>query len=169
MGYKGKKCQLSMKKLILIAVILMWIKTIVYSQDANNHCTKLQSSFVHHLRYPKDLEKASIPSFFTLKVQYDEKTKQFNLEFSDSAHPLMIKELLRIKDKLDFNVVYDDLNMGKRDIPIMIPVEIRLARVSKEFSDPKSKVSQDLYNFNGTQVFGDVYFYAPLVLTVIND
>lgn len=158
-----------MKKLIMIAVIVMWTNSVVYGQRINNNLSKLQSSFVKYIRYPMDLEKASIPSFFTLKVQYDEKTKQYNLEFSDSAHPLMIKEVLRIKDKLDFNVVYDDLNMENRDTPIIIPIEIRLARVSREFSNPKNKVSQDLYNFKGRQVFGDVYFYAPLVLTVIND
>jgi hypothetical protein len=158
-----------MKKLIIIAVILMWTNSVVYSQGINNNWSKLQSSFVKFIRYPKDLEKASIPSFFTLKVQYDEKAKQYNLEFSDSAHPLMIKEVLRIKDKLDFNLVYDDLNIKKRDIPIMIPVEIRLARASREFSDPKGKVSQDLYSFNGKQAFGNFYFYSPLALTVIND
>ena len=151
-----------MKKLIMIAVIVMWTNSVVYSQGINNNLSKLQSSFVKYIRYPMDLEKASIPSFFTLKVQYDEKTKQYNLEFSDSAHPLIIKELLRIKDKLDFNVVYDDLNMENRDTPIMIPIEIKLARVSREFSNPKSKVSQDLYNFKGKQAFGEFIFTPPL-------
>ena len=151
-----------MKKLIMIAVILMWTKSVVYSQGVNNNWAKLQSVFVKYIRYPKELEKASIPSFFTLKVQYDEKAKQYNLEFSDSAHPLMIKEVLRIKDKLDFNLVYDDLNIEKRDIPIITPIEIRLARVSREFSDPKSTVSQNLYSFKGKQAFGEFIFTPQL-------
>ncbi|KKO92468.1 hypothetical protein AAW12_05045 [Sphingobacterium sp. Ag1] len=158
-----------MKKSVIIALMLILFHGIVYSQETNNHGAKLQSSFVTHLRYPKDLEKASIPSFFTVMVQYDEKARQYNLEFSDSAHPLMIKELLRIKDKLDFNSVYEDLNIEKRNLPIIIPIEIRLAKVSKEFSDPKSNVTKNLYNFKGKQAFGEFYFYAPLVLTVIND
>lgn len=156
--------------LIVIAIIANFMHS--YAQkdpELKNNWAKLQSGFVKYIRYPKDLEKASIPSFFTLKVQYDEKAKQYNLEFSDSAHPLMIKEVLRIKDKLDFNLVYDDLTIEKRDIPIIIPIEIRLARVSREFSDPKSTVSQNLYNFKGKQAFGNFYFYAPLALTVIND
>ncbi|WP_286860272.1 MULTISPECIES: hypothetical protein [Sphingobacterium] len=153
-----------MKKLIMIAVILMWTKSIVYSQDANIHRSKLQSSFAYHLRYPKELEKAALPSFFTLKVQYDHKAKQYNLEFSDSAHPLMIKEVLRIKDKLDFNAVYDDFNLGNRDIPIMIPIEIKMQRASPKFSDPTTKISQHLYNFKGKQAFGEFIFTHPLSL-----
>lgn len=158
-----------MKKSVIIALTLILFNNIVYSQDTNYHGAKLQLNFVTHLRYPKDLEKASIPSFFTLKVQYNEKAKQYSLEFSDSAHPLVIKELLRVKDKLDFNLVYDDLNVKKRDLPILIPIEIRLARVSKGFSNPKSNVPKDLYNFKGKQSFGEFYFYPPLVLLVINE
>ncbi|WP_324759453.1 hypothetical protein AB3466_06620 [Sphingobacterium thalpophilum] len=164
-----EKMSMDMKKLVMIAAILMCTVDIVYSQDAYNNWSKLQSNFVRHIRYPIDLEKASIPSFFTLKVQYNKKAKQYDLEFSDSAHPLMINEILRIKDKLDFDVVYKDLNIENHDIPIMIPIEIKIARVSHVFSDPKSKVSQDLYNFKGQQAIGDFWFYSPLVLMVINN
>lgn len=158
-----------MKKSLIIALILISFHGIVYSQEANNPGAKLQSSFVTHLRYPKDLEKASIPSFFALKVQHNEKAKQYNLEFSDSADPLIIKEILRIREKLDFDLVYNDLNIEQRDIPIIIPIEIRLAKVSKEFSAPKNRISQNLINFQGKQAVGEFYFYAPLVLLVVND
>lgn len=152
-----------MKKLI-IAFILIWTCSIAYSQNANNNWNKIKWNFIKHFRYPDDLEKASIPSFFTLKVHYDEKVKQYNLEFSDSTHPLMIKEVLRIKDKLDFDQIYEDLNIENRDIPIIIPVEIKIQSASQQFSDPKNKTFQDLYNFKGKQAVGEFILISPLSL-----
>lgn len=40
----------------------------------------------------------------------------------------------------------------------MIPIMIKIQRAPPELSDPKSKVSHDLYNFKGTQAFGEFAF-----------
>lgn len=175
--------------------MLFCIEGIAQNLKENSNWTKLQNSFLRNFRYPTDLEKDSIPSFITLKVLYHDSDTSFTIDFSDNAHPLVIEEFLRVKDKLNFKSVYKDLEITDNKIPVLIPIQIQMNRPSVLFlkpesfvfkirgaeeeldsdessstkSVPKNQVMKDMHTFKGELTRGECYFYTPISLFIIND
>lgn len=183
-----------MKYTIMMLMLLLGSKSIAQALDEYGPSSEFQKSLNLNIKYPTDLIRDSIPSFVTLKVLFDKDTS-YTIDFSDNAQPLVIKEFLRIKDKLDFKSVYKDLEITNHKIPVLIPIQIEMVIPSilflKPKSDvlndknaegeldndeptflkryPKSEIFKDMYTFKGELAIGEFYIYRPINLLITND
>ncbi|WP_400263065.1 hypothetical protein ACFX5U_08350 [Sphingobacterium sp. SG20118] len=184
-----------MKYAVMMMMMLLCIKGIAQALDDYGPSSEFKKSLGLNLKYPPDLIRDSIPSFITLKVLFDGKDTSCTIDFSDNAHPQVIKEFLRIKDKLNFKSVYKDLKITNHQIPVLIPIQIEMVIPSTLFlkpkSDvltdketkgeldsnepsffktyPKSEVFKDMYTFKEKLAIGEFYIYRPISLLIMNN
>jgi hypothetical protein len=155
-------------KRLLILILLTGVGYAGYSQAKSaDSSPTFEKSFYSNFKHPKGLMDAKTPVFGVMKVWFDKKGAVDSLDFSDSVPIEFAAEMQRVKSKVNFSEIYQNLEISDSSIPVLIPVQMD---AMKSFFGPASVKKEDLeklYLFKGKPIAGEFVFYKPIYLLYI--
>lgn len=114
-------------KFIINIFLLISSVSVLSAQEKQSEdlFSQFEHSFVKNFKIPPQLHERCLPIITIMSITFDEYGNVNSLNFSDSAYPQFIQELLRIKDKIEFKLLYKEISaLGKQKENILIPIQI---------------------------------------------
>ena len=153
-----------MKKLFLLLALIG-----IYSigcaqrpQNENEKKTQFRSSFDTNFTYLNSLVATKASIFAVILVSFNGSGKIKDIKFSDGAPPKFISEIIRIKDKVDFKSMYDELGGNTSDMQVLIPVQIDALQMAGGGVPIAQKDLDNMYLFKGQPLTGEFVFYPAI-------
>ncbi|WP_343558957.1 hypothetical protein [Sphingobacterium sp.] len=159
-----------MKKFFLITGLFLFISLTVCGQKNDDFPSfeKLYSSLAVHFKYPEELKDHCIPTITLMKLQFDNDGEILDIVFSDSAHPLFVDYMQKIRDDLDFKSIYTDLkNKGYTSKTVLIPFQIDSEKIGECISTISSADLKKVYLFSGKPSSGEYFLYPSIYFRIV--
>lgn len=154
-----------MKNIILLFFTLTFLNTFVSAQKNNDYkgYEAFYKSFNTYFKYPQQLSKRCIPVYTIMMIKFGKKGNIDSIQFSDSAFPQFVSEVIRIKNNLNFKSIYNDLvDRNRNNDVVLIPIHIDTEQIGgcKSTIIPQDIV--DLFKFSGERLTGNYFMYPGI-------
>jgi hypothetical protein len=158
-----------MKTIYSLLIYICCFTVSVFSQDSlsTRPLTEFEKSFSGAIHYPDQLLERCIPTFTVMKVKFNKKGELESLDFSDSAFPQFVQEVLAKKNKIEFHYLYEDaLKLGMQDDWILVPIQINTKIAGRCESTIMPYDLEHSFLFAGKPLTGRHYLYHKFVANV---
>lgn len=153
-----------MKKIVLLLVLIgiYSIGCAQHPQNENEKNTRFRYSFDANFTYLNSLVATKASIFAVILVNFNGSGKIQDIKFSDGAPPKFISEITRIKDKVDFKSMYDELGGNGSNMQVLIPVQIDAMQMAGGGVPIAQKDLDNMYLFKGQPIVGEYVFYPAI-------
>ncbi|MGE8293786.1 MAG: hypothetical protein ACN6ON_18985, partial [Sphingobacterium sp.] len=159
----------AMKIINSLFVFIFCMTASVFSQEnvGTRSLTEFEKSFSTAIQYPEQLLERCIPTFTVMKLKFNRKGELEALDFSDSAFPQFVQEVLSKKEKIGFHYLYQEaLKLGKQDDWIVVPIQINTKIAGRCESTIMPYDLEHSLLFAGKPLTGKYYLYHKFIATV---
>lgn len=158
-----------MKKAIifLLAMTLLINYAVSQQKDPNPGFAEFNRSFSKNFKYPFQLEDRCISTVTLMMVTFRSDGSVDLIEFSDSVLDQFKNEFFKVKDKIDFKSVFNDIiNINQENKVVVIPIFIESEKTGPLGCESNIIASdlKNLYNFSGKPISGNYYLYSGLYI-----
>lgn len=124
---------------------------------------KFYSNFGENLRYPSGLQDEWPSTITLMKINFTGNGDVQSISLSDSAFPQFVHLMEKMKEKLDFNSIYQDIKAKQKDVKqVLIPIHIDYEKIDVWKSSISSEDFKKLYVFNGKPISGKYFLYPNI-------
>lgn len=129
--------------------------------------SKFEKSFTRYFKIPSQLSERCLPVFTIMSITFDESGNVSSLNFSDSAYPQFIQELLRVKDSIQFKYLYEEISaLGKQKETILIPIQLNTGIIGECDSRILQFDLLHLYLFDKKPLKGKYFLHKTMTFSI---
>lgn len=156
-------------KAYFLILILFAVVNSSFTQQSDSHPSfmKFKFSFLDNFKYPSELKDRGISTITLMLVKFNNDGTLKEIKFSDSALQQFVDEIHRVKDKIEFKYIYNDVTkIDKEARVVLIPIQIDVEKTGISGHSPQIMEAdqQNLYNFSGKPVSGNYHIYPMLYI-----
>ncbi|MGJ1322425.1 hypothetical protein ACR780_07040 [Sphingobacterium faecium] len=153
-----------MRILIMLIILSVIANTAIGQRKDVSNYKLFRTSFDKNFKFPAKLKTANASIFAVILLTFKKDGKIDKLLFSDGAPPELISEIERIKEKVNFKAIYDNISINSPNIKVLIPIQVDALRMAGGGNPIPQRDLDKMYLFQGKPILGECFFYPSINL-----